>query len=330
MGCSYSQHSLILQESVMEHIDHLPSPTITVVTAGANYLDIDAYACCVAMRDLLILKGENAIAYSKAEFNYSVCQSLVEKSHMQSTFPANVHPGDVRYIIVDVSDPAYIQEAVSLDSVTEVYDHHVGYEDYWLTRIGAGAHIEFVGAAATLIYREWKKANLQEQIKKSTARLLAAAILDNTLDLMSSNTTEEDIEAYSALSRRADVDEMWRATYFSEVQANVEKDLYNALRNDLKHIDPNPVLPSNIAQLCVWDAGRVMKRLPDIHAWFAGMTDGWMLNLIDIHRCCSYFICDDIGHQKEIERLFDVRFEASVAHSAQAYLRKQILKKVQQ
>ena len=312
----------------MEYFDHLPSPAITVVTAGSNYLDIDAYACCVAMRDLLILKGEEAIAYSKAVPNYSVCQSLAERSHMQTALPASVRPEDVRYIIVDVSDPVYIQEAVPLASVTEVYDHHIGFENYWSMRIGAGAHIEFIGAAATLIYREWKKAGLQEQMPRSTARLLAAAILDNTLNLISSNTTEEDIEAYYALCRQADVDDAWRSAYFLEVQANVEEDLCNALKNDMKRIDPTPVLPANIAQLCVWDADRIMKRLPDIHAWFDGMMGGWMLNLIDINRRCSYFICDDPGRQKEIERMFDVRFAATVALSEEPYLRKQILKKV--
>ena len=31
-----------------------------IITAGSIYLDIDAYACCVAMAELLQQKGENA------------------------------------------------------------------------------------------------------------------------------------------------------------------------------------------------------------------------------------------------------------------------------
>ena len=38
------------------------NPTLTVVTAGSTYLDIDAYACAVALSELLRLRGENALA----------------------------------------------------------------------------------------------------------------------------------------------------------------------------------------------------------------------------------------------------------------------------
>ena len=159
-----------------------------IVTAGANYLDIDAYACMVGLSELLRLRGENAIAWSAAAHNYSVCTSLVEEGQMLRELPQDWEE-DGRYIIVDVSDPDYLQKTVPLENVVAVYDHHVGFESYWESRIGENARIEFIGAAATLIYREWKKAGLQDQMTLSTARLLIAAILDNTLNLTSSNTT---------------------------------------------------------------------------------------------------------------------------------------------
>ena len=37
-----------------------------VITAGSSYLDIDAYACMVAMSELLNWQGIKAIAYSDA------------------------------------------------------------------------------------------------------------------------------------------------------------------------------------------------------------------------------------------------------------------------
>lgn len=298
-----------------------------VVTAGSTYLDIDAYACCAAMAELLQLRGENAIAYSKAPCNYSICGSLREQWYILQDLPGDVSAEDVQYVIVDVSDPDFLKSSVPLDRIAEVYDHHVGFEEYWAERIGDGSHIEFIGAAATLIYREWRKAGLQARMSRPTALLLIAAILDNTLNLTSSNTTEEDKEVFRALCRRENVTEEWCAAYFSEVQASVEADLKNALFKDMKTVRNNAVLPPKVAQMCVWDADRILGKLSEIRALFADIPDSWMINIIDIKRRCSYFVCDDERCQIEIERVFGVRFVAGIAKTPISYLRKEIIKK---
>lgn len=298
-----------------------------VITAGSTYLDIDAYACAVAMAELLQMKGENAIAYSTAPCNYSVCPSLIEEGQIIRELPSDINISDAKYIIVDVSDPEFLKSSVPLDKVAAVYDHHVGFEEYWTSRIGDGTHIEFIGAAATLIYRKWKEAGLQEQMKRSTALLLIAAILDNTLNLTSSNTTPEDMESFNELCRKENIDEDWCAAYFSEVQKSVEADLKNALFGDLKTVRNNSILPARVAQICVWDAESVLKRLSEIRAWFSGGEDNWMINIIDLKHRCSFFVCDDRYHQNELKRVFGVRFEAGVAKTSVAYLRKEIIKK---
>lgn len=294
-----------------------------VVSAGSNYLDIDAYACCVALAELLRLQGEDAIAYSAAAANYSVCDFLTEDGQMVTVPPEEA----ASYIIVDVSDPEYIKDGAPLERVVAVYDHHVGFEDYWKSRIGDGARIEFIGAAATLIYREWKAAGLEKKMRPSTARLLIAAILDNTLNLTSSNTTPEDRAAFHELCRYASVEDSFRALYFSKVQERVEADLRNALFNDLKRIGENPVLPGSIAQLCVWDGEGLLARLSDIRQWLSCLEGGWMLNLIDLQHNCCYFVCDSVSHQNSLEGLFDVRFEDGIAKTKEPFLRKQILKR---
>lgn len=299
----------------------------TVITAGSAYLDIDAYACMAAMAELLTLKGGKAVAYSPAAHNYSVCPSLLREGQILRELPSKDWEENGRYIIVDVSDPEYLKKSIPLEHVAAVYDHHVGFETYWESRIGENAKIEFLGAAATLIYREWKKAGLQEQMTVPTARLLIAAILDNTLNLTSSNTTSEDVAVFRALCVHANVDENWCASYFSEVQKGVEADLYNALFNDTKTVRDNPVLPPRVAQICVWDAGSVLRRIPDIRRWFSGRPDSWMINVIDIQHHCSYFVCEDAHHQRKIASLFGVTFENGVAKTPVSYLRKEIIKK---
>lgn len=299
-----------------------------IVTAGSTYLDIDAYACCVAMQELLAWKGESAVAYSNAICNYSICPSIAREGQILNTLPSDLDTRNARYIIVDVSDPDYIKDSVPLDQVCAVYDHHVGFEEYWSRRIGENAHIEFIGAAATLIFREWKASGLQDKMTRSTALLLIAAILDNTLNLTSSNTTAVDREAFRELCEMANVGEEWCAAYFSEVQESVEADLKNALFNDVKTIRDHHILPSRIAQICVWDADSILASLSKIRQWFnSRWDDSWMINVIDLKHHCSYFVCDDPYHQNQIEQVFNVCFEHGIARSSVSYLRKEILKK---
>jgi inorganic pyrophosphatase/exopolyphosphatase len=295
-----------------------------IVTAGPTYLDVDAYACCVAMAELLRVQGKNAVAYSNAPCNYGVCPSFLKEAPIETALPENVDVQNAEYVIVDVSDYEYIGNSVPQQRVVAIYDHHVGFEEYWHLRIGDNAHIEFIGAAATLIYREWKKSGLTDKMQNATARLLLAAILDNTLNLTSSNATAEDKEVFRALCAHAGVGDEFRAAYFSEVQANVEADLKNAIFNDIKTVRDNPILPPRVAQLCVWNAERILEKLLEIRSWFT--DEPWMINVIDLAQNCSFFVCDNEQHQKKIESVFDVRFESGVAKTDIPYLRKQIIK----
>lgn len=302
------------------------SSKYTIFTAGSAYLDIDAYACMVAMSELYMLQGRETAAYSRAVCNYSVVPSLVKEGQVLRELPGEWER-EAEYVIVDVSDPEFLKRSVPLERVTAVYDHHVGFESYWKSRIGENTHIEFIGAAATLIYREWKNAGLEKKMSKESARLLAAAILDNTLDLTSGNTTDEDRDAYRELCVLAQLGADWRAEYFSEVQRTVEADLKNALLGDLKTVRDNPVLPAYVAQLCVWDADRILARLSQIRSWFSELKDQWMINMIELKHRCNYFVCDDKEYQRKIESVFRVSFEGGVARTAVPYLRKELIKK---
>lgn len=299
---------------------------IMIVTAGSSYLDIDAYACCISLSDLINLTGQKAIAFSTANCNYSVCESIQAKIKIKKSIPSDYR--DAKFIIVDVSDPNFIKDSIPLDQVAAVYDHHVGFEDYWKNRIGDNSHIEFVGAAATLIYREWQKHNLVEKMSTSTAELMVAAILDNTLNLTSSNTTDEDRQAFYKLCKHANIDVEWCNSYFSEVQCSIENDLRNAIFKDIKHMPDTSVLPSRVAQLSIWNAENLFDRLLEIRSWFSESPESWMINIIDIQNNCSFFVCDDKMVQKNLERIFDIVFSNGIAKTRRALLRKEIIKQV--
>lgn len=308
-----------------ENIDKMNAECF-IITAGCAYLDIDAYACMVAMAELLRLKGKMAIAYSTAPFNYSICQYLIKEGQVSKELPSFVNEGNAHYIIVDVSDPDFLGDFIPLDLVTEVYDHHVGFEKYWETKVGNNSHIEFLGAAATLIYRKWEEADMVEKMTQSTALLLISAILDNTLNLTSANTTNEDKEVFNKLCRNANINENWCADYFLSVQSSVENDLKNAIFGDIKTVNGNKVLPQKVAQLTVYDVDKILYRTNDIRQWFEN-CDSWMINIIDIKNNCSYFLCDDASCQKKIEKVFDTTFNNGIAKLKTSYLRKEIIKR---
>jgi hypothetical protein len=140
-------------------------------------------------------------------------------------------------------------------------------------------------------------------------------------------TTQEDIDTFNELCSYAKVEKEWCGRYFLEVQKSVEADLKNTLFGDVKTIRDNPVLPSYMGQLAIWDVESILDHLPDIRGWFNGRFDTWMLNIIDIQHNCNYFFCDSAEHQKKIEKTFDVHFEAGIARTSVSYLRKEIIKK---
>lgn len=298
----------------------------TIVTSGSAYLDIDAYACCIAFAELLRKQGKPAYAYATAPCNYSVSPSLSHPGFLMRTLPKELSPSDLRYILVDVSNPAFFEDSVPLEQVEAVYDHHAGFEDFWTARIGDRAHISFIGAAATLIFDEWKRSGLLQAISRSSAALLTAGILENTLNLNSGITTARDRNAVQKLSEMFAFGDEWRATYFSEVQNGLEAGLpENALR-DVKTIADTNTLPAKFIQLCVWDTDRIVSRLPELRRSFDGHFKSWMLNLVDIQRCRGNLICFDAAYQQKLAALYGIQFRNGIAAFPKMYLRKELMK----
>ena len=70
-----------------------------VVTSGKKYIDIDAYASCIAYAKLLNLKGIKAKAISTAKLNESITPSLLDLSNKLDEYKLSE---DDEYIIIDV------------------------------------------------------------------------------------------------------------------------------------------------------------------------------------------------------------------------------------
>ena len=295
-----------------------------IVTSGSAYLDIDAYAGCIAYAELLRVLGEPAKAVSSAPLNDSICASLrVGKVGLEAHVPG---PHD-EFVLVDVSHPGYLDPLVDIDRVVAVFDHHSGAEAFWHARLGDRARIEHVGAAATQIHECWVAAGALEAMRPETARLLLAAILDTTLNFGAQVTTARDRAAYAAVAERSGLGDDWAAAYFSECQAAIERDLGGALRKDAKTLPPTAERPAVLAQLVIWDARRIMAHQHAcIRATLGALHADWLLNLVSIDEQRSYFLADNDATRDKVAQALAVEFADGHAPYERLILRKELMR----
>lgn len=300
----------------------------TIVTAGRDYLDMDAYGGIVAYAELLRAAGKNAVAISTASWNVSVTPDLRK---LPVKFSRQYTPQeDDEFVIVDLSDQAFFDTFVTPDSVVGIIDHHVGFEEFWSTRIGKEAHIEFIGAACTLVYELGHAAGSLSTISTASAKLLAAGIIDNTLNFKASLTTKRDIQAYNALKRLAGLEDTWAEKYLRECYEQLLENLETNLTNDTKLINyPCRSTAVCVGQMTVIDAQTVLdgyKRT--IADTLVRVSPIWYANILDLSFGHSYFYCENKELQNWLSDSLGVTFKMNVAIADRLWLRKEIYKKV--
>ncbi|MBX9703313.1 MAG: hypothetical protein K2X39_04085, partial [Silvanigrellaceae bacterium] len=130
--------------------------------------------------------------------------------------------------------PHCLFETVSLNAITEVYDHHFGFEEFWKNQIGSKAKIERVGACATLIWEQYKMKGLGDHIYPTDANLLCTAIFSNTLDFKSKMTSKRDLSAFDELQTLSTLSSTWKSEYYSSIQKNILKNVTQSILDDTK------------------------------------------------------------------------------------------------
>lgn len=295
-----------------------------VVTSGVSYLDMDAYAGCIAYAELLCMQGHEAVAASGAQCNSSVPQSLRGLGRKFFTYTPKTED---TFVLIDVSNKDFFDPLVVEDRIVEVIDHHAGFEEYWKGKLGDKADIEFIGAASTQVFERWQRAGSLDRMSRESATLLAAGILDNTLNFQARITSDRDRAAYAALEHNAGLPANWPAQYFLECQTVIESELEAALRSDCKALKPSPYLPGAFAQLAVWDARSILEKSSHVLvATLRALHEDWALNLISIGEGKSYFVSSNPLSREKITKLLGCNFTNAVADAGRVWLRKEILK----
>lgn len=292
-----------------------------VVTSGKKYIDIDAFASCIAYRELLRLQGKDAVAITGAVINESVAPSL----RKLAGFDTYELRGDEDFVVFDVSNPEFLDETVDKGRIIELVDHHAGFEGCWGdVKL---VQIEKIGAVATVVFERYREAGMLERLRPGLAKLLMAAILDNTLNFKAKITTERDKEAYTELMKIAGEDEGFAERYFLECQAEAERDLATVIKNDTKIEKASSVFPGVIGQLLCWDGEEFLRRAREIGEVLGEIDERWIMNLISLKDGRSYVLVSDDRAAEEVLRLFGGVYRDGVVVLPKVWLRKEILKR---
>lgn len=299
---------------------------MNIITSGSSYIDIDAYGGCIAYAELLNLMGEQAVAVSTAPWNESISPTV---RSWGGTLLTKYRPGhEDTFALIDVSDPTFFDPIVDVARVAEVIDHHVGFEEHWKDQIGSKSHIEFIGAAATLVFERWQQANKLPEMSQHSARLLLTAILDNTLNFGAGVTTKRDHEAYKNLLPVAQLSRDWPAQYFQECEQSIVRDLVQAIQNDTKTLHFESLSgPTAFGQLIVWNGQKFLdKHALVMEHTLASMGNQWLINIIALQQGRSYFFARQKAVQEMLTPLLDTLFVDDIAKTARMWLRKEVLK----
>ena len=291
-----------------------------VITVGKSYIDIDGYASSIAYRELLKLRGIESKFVSKATLNYSITNTLLEMPFCIDEYEVKE---DDKFIILDISNREFFPEFVEESNIIEIIDHHPGNEEYWKDK--SNVQIEEIGSVATIIYEKYVEYNMLSKMDKGVAKLLMAAILDNTLNFTAKITKQRDIDAYKELEKiTGDYD--FASNYFSESENTIVGDLETAITGDIKKQKTNSYLPELIGQLTIWNIDKILDKNSIIRNIMNACSNKWIINVISLKENKSYILCSDNDVRNTLNSIFNTKTFDLMLVLEPAKLRKEIIK----
>ena len=228
-------------------------------------------------------------------------------------------------ILVDASDPADLEDTVELEKVVEIIDHRLMHRADAFPN--ADAHIEPVGATATLIAERFMRSDIE--ISKESAALLFGGIISNTLNFRGSMTTNRDKDAAGWLNAIARLPEgFWRELFMAKSDVAGDK-LVRRIEDDFARLrvgDKN----IGIAELELIGVRRVLEERGDeIRGMLERMTtemrlDFVFLNATELEEVATCIVAIDDETRQLLARALDISFDGSMALLPHPLMRKQI------
>ena len=299
------------------------------VTLARYTLDMDSVACAIAYAELLNLEGKDAVAYIPEDLNSSVTGEVRSWGLKYEKQPLG---NDLVYVLVDTTDPHTFPKFVTEDKIIEIYDHHTGYEEYWKSKLKDNAHVERIGACATLIWEEYKKRGFADKISQVSARLLFAAIVSNTLNFKSKITNPRDATAFKEISPIADLPKDWIEKYFIDQEEFIYRNAREAITNDIKIIDlPNLGKKVTIGQIELWDSKKFVNDYKHLikEILVTLEPNEWFFNAPCISKGISYLYSECEPIRKILTEKFNVKFSDGIGEVNKLIERKEFVKEMQ-
>jgi manganese-dependent inorganic pyrophosphatase len=157
-----------------------------------------------------------------------------------------VNPARRRVLLVDHGEQAQSVPGVDDAHIVEILDHHhIGSIE---TRFPVAATFDPVGSTATLVVERFRSAGREPQ--RTTATMLLAAILSDTVILSSPTTTERDHAVVGYLEELLRLDARAFGTEMFEASSDVgDVPAADIIRRDVKDYEVRPGTTVSIAQI---------------------------------------------------------------------------------
>ena len=271
---------------------------MTIISAGKEFIDIDAFACALAYHELLTKEGKESIVVFSGQLNHSVT-NLAKQQSVDFIIDYQLKDNDC-IIYVDLSDPKHLAFGEeTANQIIELYDHHYGFEEYWENKLGIQSHIEHLGAAATLIWEEFQKRGIASAISAKSANLLSLAIIQNTLNFTSTETNDRDRNAFTELGKHRSMEGGWEAKYFDECAKEMAEHFSATLQNDTKIIEKYfDEYPFVFSQLEITEDPKVFltQYSAEISSYWSEYDNAHhLINIADMSSKTSLLFSDDNG-----------------------------------
>jgi inorganic pyrophosphatase/exopolyphosphatase len=300
------------------HMKHI------VVTAGEKFTDIDAFACVVAYTELLVLESKTAESVLPGFLNYSVTPSLQDLGFEIKTKPSFQ---DYKSVVLDVSEPKHIALCAFEESIIEIYDHRYGFIEYWHEALGDHAHIEFVGACATLVWEQYKLRGFKKDISSRSAHALIMAIASNTLNFNANVTTERDINSFRELQNYCNLTPDFIEEYYIEQEKSVLLDPIESILGDTKIID-TPKVKVTMAQLELWEGKDfIPNNIKALKEVIIDFGEEWFVSVPSVKEKKNYLYTESLHIQELLSTTIGATFFGSYGTTSTLWLRKEIRKK---
>lgn len=298
-----------------------------IITSGKKYLDIDAYASMLAYRELLrtLFPHAEVYAVSSAKTNESVPKFLLDSRYKLDQVTLE---GTEDFIIVDVSNPDFFDTIVNQERIIEIIDHHTGFAEDWQAKGGIKTQIELIGSVCTMIYEKYVETKRLDLLDAELCRLLAAGIIDNTLNLQASITSERDIKAYEILIKIGGLGADFAKQYLEACDETILANFGQTVVDALKIERVSSLLPEVFGQISLSSYQRVneqeLRKVLDDY-------DRWIVNIISLEDGKSYIYYSGDDVRDGLTAFLDIESEKDGLVVLKKFmLRKEIMKKARE